>query len=166
MTTTPLDLKSLKCVAEAATPGKRDGLDLRSMFAHPFGVYTPPTEADLIFLKTFDREVVLELLSRLERAEAANRENNDVCPACATEFEGGTFKKCGGRLISEVTQLRSQVERMRTELDAYKMLSEARAEMLMAYRTGKLVKESTFEKLARGERLLSSLPEPERGGEG
>ena len=31
-----------------------------------------------------------------------------ICPACATEFEKGEFKKCGGSIIAEVESLRGK----------------------------------------------------------
>lgn len=37
----------------------------------------------------------------------------DICPACATEFEDGTFKKCGGTIIKEVTFLRDEITRLK-----------------------------------------------------
>lgn len=44
-------------------------------------------------------------VEKLEAELAAIREG-DICPACATEFEAGTFKKCGGTIIKEVQSLR------------------------------------------------------------
>lgn len=46
-------------------------------------------------------------------AEIDSTRNGDICPACATEFEDGTFKKCGGTIIKEVTFLRDEITRLK-----------------------------------------------------
>lgn len=62
-------------------------------------------------------------------------ENKDgeVCPACATEWEKGTMKLCGGILVKEAVELRAEVKRLHDKYDLQllvKQLKEKDAERL------------------------------------
>jgi hypothetical protein len=46
-------------------------------------------------------------------------QDGDVCPACATEFENGTFNGCGGSIVKEAADLRAENAMMKVALEPF-----------------------------------------------
>lgn len=46
------------------------------------------------------------------------RKRPDICPACGSEFEWGTFDKCGGSLLTELNTLKADYERLNKGFNA------------------------------------------------
>ncbi len=66
---------------------------------------------------------IQEKIALLEKENAAMRDG-DICPSCGGEFEAGSFKECGGRIIKEAVQLRQENAAMKRVVEAARGVSD------------------------------------------